>query len=98
MRDGEETLVEGEKTSHAARTLEVSLDRADNVIEGAPARLSRGDTRGLSALFPHVLDFRDQEDVVTEIFRSTTNNEHKKMNGCHIRQPLNPIMVRLTSV
>jgi hypothetical protein len=35
MRDGEEILIRAEKTSFAARTLEVSLDTADNVIEGA---------------------------------------------------------------
>jgi hypothetical protein len=37
MQDGEELLLEEAKTSFAARTLYVSLDRADNVIDGCPS-------------------------------------------------------------
>jgi hypothetical protein len=37
MQDGEELLLEKEKTSHAARIVEASLNRADNVNGGAPS-------------------------------------------------------------
>jgi hypothetical protein len=46
---GEKILISKKKTSYAAREVEVSLDRADAIIEGGASLRSKGGAQPLSS-------------------------------------------------